>query len=136
MLICSPRNTGPLPPLSWNGKTKVIPNSYFVLLYSILYPVCSCRILNKQQSRNTLFTARSVADPDPGSSDFFTSASGIRIRDPGWKTNLDPGSGINIPNHFPESSETVFWVKNTLCGSGIRNLFDPGSGINILNPQN
>jgi hypothetical protein len=41
---------------------------------------------------------------------------------------------MNIPDHFSESSETVFRDKNTLiilCGSGIRNLFDPGSGIRV-----
>jgi hypothetical protein len=37
---------------------------------------------------------------------------GSRIRDPGWGKNSDLGSGINIPNHFSESLETVFRVKN------------------------
>ncbi len=43
-------------------------------------------------------------------------------------------SGMNIPDHFPESLETILRVKNTKIllggsGSGIRNLFDPGSEI-------
>jgi hypothetical protein len=40
-------------------------------------------------------------------------------------------SGMNIPDHFSESLEKVFEVKNTyilLCGSGSGN-FDLGSGI-------
>jgi hypothetical protein len=42
--------------------------------------------------------------------------------------NSVPGSGKKIPDHFSESLETVFWVKNTLIllcesGSGIWNLF-------------
>jgi hypothetical protein len=48
---------------------------------------------------------------------------------------------MNIPDHFSESLETVFRVKNT-SGSGIRNLFDTGSGmekfgsgINTPDPQ-
>jgi hypothetical protein len=27
--------------------------------------------------------------------------------------NPDPGSGMNITDYFPESLETVSWVKNT-----------------------
>jgi len=73
---------------------------------------------------------------DPGSSAFVTPGSGIRIQD---GKNLDPGYGINIPNHtlFPRASTvTRFWVKNTsiLCclsgsGSGIRCLFGTESGM-------
>ncbi len=74
----------------------------------------------------------SVADPDPG--------SGIRdpvlfdpwIRDPesGMDKNSGSGSGINNPNHIPESLETVkFFDADPYLGSDIRNLFDPGSGI-------
>ncbi len=59
----------------------------------------------------------------------------IRIRnlfDPGSGMEKKSGSGMNIPDNFSESLETVFRVKNTQilgCGSGIRNLFDPGSGM-------
>jgi hypothetical protein len=44
---------------------------------------------------------------DPGSGAFNPW-----IRDPGWEKNPDPGSGfgMNIPDHFSESLETVFWV--------------------------
>ncbi len=64
--------------------------------------------------------------------------------DPGWKKT---GSGMNFPEHFSESLETVFRVKNIWiiwCGSGtgIRYLFDAGSameklrsGIKIPDPQ-
>jgi hypothetical protein len=31
------------------------------------------------------------------------------IQDPGMEKS---GSGMNIPNHFPESIETIFRVKN------------------------
>jgi hypothetical protein len=48
--------------------------------------------------------------------------------------NPDPGSGMNIPDHFSESLDTVFSVKNT-----VPKFFDadpdPGSGIFLtLNP--
>ncbi len=63
------------------------------------------------------------------------------IRDLGWGKNPDLGSGMNIPDHFSESSETIFWVKNTLIlwyGSGSRIFWpwirDPGWEIRILNP--
>jgi hypothetical protein len=75
----------------------------------------------------------------------------IRIRDPVYFGPLDPGSGMgknqdpdpgpgmNIPNHFSESLETIFWVKilkfsDADPGSGIFLTLDPGkfgSGINI-----
>ncbi len=45
---------------------------------------------------------RSVAEPYPGSGDFFDPR--IRISNP------DPGSGMNIPDHISESLETIFWV--------------------------
>jgi hypothetical protein len=49
----------------------------------------------------------------------------------GKKSRSGPGSesGMNILYHISESFELIFWVKNPLSGSGIRNLFDPGSGI-------
>jgi hypothetical protein len=40
--------------------------------------------------------------------------------------NPDPGSGMNILDHFSERLETVFLG---LMRIGIRDLFDPGSGI-------
>jgi hypothetical protein len=48
--------------------------------------------------------------------------------------NPDPGSGINIPDNFFESLETILRDKNIQIfwcgsGSGIRNIFDPGSGM-------
>jgi hypothetical protein len=37
---------------------------------------------------------------------------------------------MNIPDHFAESLETVFWVKkNSLIRIRIRDLLDPGSGM-------
>jgi len=67
---------------------------------------------------------------DPGSYAFLvflTPGSGIRD---GKKS----GSGMNIPDHFSESLETVFRVENTRnlwcgSGSGIWNIFDTGSGM-------
>jgi hypothetical protein len=48
----------------------------------------------------------SDADPDSGSGDFLPL-------DPGWKKS-ESGSGMNIPDNFSESLETVFLgVKNT-----------------------
>jgi hypothetical protein len=59
----------------------------------------------------------------------------------------DPGSGMNIPDYFSKSLETVFRVKNTLIfhagpdpGSGIflaldPRCSDPGFGKNIPDPQ-
>jgi hypothetical protein len=45
-------------------------------------------------------------------------------------------SGINIPDHFSESLETVFWVKilqffdaDPDPVSGILSTLDPGSGM-------
>jgi hypothetical protein len=61
--------------------------------------------------------------------------------------NQDPGSEWNIPDHFSESLETVFWVKYS---NSLKRNRDPGyfrpwirdgkksnsvSGINILDPQ-
>jgi hypothetical protein len=34
--------------------------------------------------------------------------------DPGIRDGKKSGSGMNIPDHFSESLETVFWIKNTL----------------------
>jgi hypothetical protein len=68
----------------------------------------------------------------------------IRIRDPvpfgpldpGWikNKNLDPGSGMNIPDHISESIETIVGVKvlklfDADPDSGSRNLLEPGSGM-------
>jgi hypothetical protein len=39
-----------------------------------------------------------------------------------------PGSWLNIPDHFSESLETVFWIKKTLMRILFRALFGPGSG--------
>ncbi len=42
-----------------------------------------------------------------------------RIRDPEWgKKYPDPGSVLNILDHFSESLETVFGLKILWCGSG------------------
>ncbi len=79
----------------------------------------------------------SVAGPDPVP--FWPLDRG--------RKNAGTGSGMNIPDHFSESLDTVFWVKIILIlwcwsGSGIRNLSDSGSGmekfgsgINIPDPQ-
>ncbi len=74
---------------------------------------------------------------DPGSGAFLTLGSGME--------KIWSGSGMNILDHFSESLETVFCVKNTLwCGSGICLTLDrdpvwknsdTGSGINIPDPQ-
>jgi hypothetical protein len=53
---------------------------------------------------------------------FFTPGTGIRIQGPGWGEKS--GSGMNIPDYFSESLETLFTVKNSLIlwggsGSGI-----------------
>ncbi len=70
------------------------------------------------------------------------SESGIRCFFDIWIRDPDPGYRMNIPDHFSESLETVFWVKNTYilwCGSGSGIFWqwnrEPGSGINILDPQ-
>jgi hypothetical protein len=34
------------------------------------------------------------------------------IRNPGWVTNQDPGSGMNNAGHISESIEQMFWVTN------------------------
>ncbi len=61
---------------------------------------------------------------------FLAPGSGIRIRDP------DPGSGINISDHFSESLEKQFCGLKILklfdADPGIRDLFDPGSGFENL----
>ncbi len=68
---------------------------------------------------NTYLGIRSsVTDPDPGSSAFLTSGSGM-----GKKSGSR--SGMNNPNHNSKSLERIFfWVK-------ILKFFDadPGSGI-------
>ncbi len=57
--------------------------------------------------------------------------------------NPDPGSGMNVPDHYSESLESVFWVKkiprygtvpylNSLMR--LRDLSDPGSGIRFKHP--
>jgi hypothetical protein len=40
----------------------------------------------------------------------------------------DPGSEMNIPNFIFESLVLVFWVKDTVLKSGIRDLVNRGSG--------
>jgi hypothetical protein len=50
----------------------------------------------------------SAADPDPGSGAFDRW-----IRDPGWKRNPDPGSGMNIPDLIFDNLISGFWVKST-----------------------
>jgi hypothetical protein len=42
----------------------------------------------------------SVADPAPGSGASFTPLSGIRIWDPEWENNPDPGSGYEHPGPY------------------------------------
>jgi hypothetical protein len=54
---------------------------------------------------NFKFLLRSVAEPYPGSGDFFDPR--IRISNP------DPGSGMNIPDDIYESLETIFCGRNT-----------------------
>jgi len=58
------------------------------------------------------------------------------LLDPEWVKNedQDPGLGseMNVLDHFSESLETIFWLKNTSilkCGSGIFLTLDPGSGM-------
>jgi hypothetical protein len=81
---------------------------------------------------------------DPGLGAFLTPGSGV-----GESRHPDPGSGMNNPDHFFKSLETIlllFWglkYLNSLMrirdpgwrqfGSGIRDgkKSDPGSGINI-----
>jgi hypothetical protein len=62
----------------------------------------------------------SVADADPGYDAFLNHGSGMEKNpDPGSGSgmgkNPDPesGYGMNTPDHFSESVEKVFWVKNT-----------------------
>jgi hypothetical protein len=76
----------------------------------------------------------SVADQDPGSGAFLSPGPGSGIRKTGWKSG--PESGMNIPDHFSESLETVFRNKifkffdaDPEQRYGIRNLFDRGFGI-------
>jgi hypothetical protein len=52
----------------------------------------------------------SIADTDPGS---MTRCFLPLIQDLGWKKKSGSGSEMNIPDHFSESVETFFWVKNT-----------------------
>ncbi len=70
----------------------------------------------------------------------------LRIRDPGWVKDQDPGSGIKILDQISQSLERIFWVKilkffdaDADPDSGSGNLFDPGSdpgsGINVPDPQ-
>jgi hypothetical protein len=48
-----------------------------------------------------------VTVPNPRSDAFLTPGTGIRDG-----KNPHPGSGTNIPDHFSESLETIFGVKN------------------------
>jgi hypothetical protein len=41
-----------------------------------------------------------IGDPQSGTQ---CLGSGLWIRDPGWKKNPDPGTGINIQDHFPRA---------------------------------
>jgi hypothetical protein len=57
--------------------------------------------------------------------------SGIRIPNPKWEKNPDPGLTSRIIR-TSESLQTIFRVKITYFNSGIRDLFDPGSGMEKL----
>jgi hypothetical protein len=50
----------------------------------------------------------------------------IPDRDLGWGINSDPGSGMNIPDHFSESLETFLGLKILKFFDSVP---DPGSGI-------
>ena len=52
-------------------------------------------------------TLKNTTVADPGSGAFLTPGSGME------KKNPDPGSGMSILDHFSESLETVFRVKNS-----------------------
>ncbi len=78
-------------------------------------------------------------------SGIWAPGSGIRTRDV-KNVDRDPGtgSGMNIPDNFSRSLETVFGLKILKSFIWIRNLFDPGSwmensnpgsGTNMPNPQ-
>jgi hypothetical protein len=60
-----------------------------------------------------------VADPDPGSGAFLTHGSGSEME--------KSGSGMNIPDHFSESLETVFRVKQYLNSLMRIRIRDPES---------
>jgi hypothetical protein len=60
---------------------------------------------NRQHFVSAIFLDGSVPDPDPGSGAFLTPVSGKRKKS-------GSGFGMNIPDHFSESLETVFRVKN------------------------
>jgi hypothetical protein len=79
-------------------------------------------VRNKQKTKKKKLKNSSVA--------FFDSW----IWDPGGENNPDPGSGINIPDNFSESLETVFWliILNSLMQIQIRYFFYPGSGMEKL----
>jgi hypothetical protein len=51
----------------------------------------------------------SVADPDPGSGDFFIPLD----QDSGMGKSQDPDPGRIFPDHISESLETIFWIKDT-----------------------
>jgi hypothetical protein len=65
------------------------------------------------------------------------------IRDPGWGKNLDPVSGMNIPDHFSENIKILtFYDSDPHPGSFRPWIRDPGgknsdpvSDINIPDPQ-
>jgi hypothetical protein len=75
---------------------------------------------------------------------FWTPGSGIRD-----EKKSGSGSEMNIPDHIPESLETIFTILKFFDvdpdpGSGIWNIFNPGplsgiekfgSGIHIPDPQ-
>ncbi len=69
-------------------------------------------------------TKISVADPDPGSGAFFTSESGIRIRDGGKS-----GSGILDNISARRLRHNCFGLKILRFLLRIRDLLDAGSGM-------
>jgi hypothetical protein len=74
-----------------------------------------------------MFTADRLMSsvPDQGSGAFLAQGSGMEKKS---------GSGMNIPDHFSESLETVLGLKifNFFDADPIWNLFDPRAGIRKL----
>ncbi len=93
----------PVPTLRKNMKLRR-KNNYKLYLGSKKERVPKSLIFTKQKQRS--YNIFSVADP--GSDALLTPGSGYGIRD---KKKFR--SWMNIPDHFSESLETVFWVKNT-----------------------
>jgi hypothetical protein len=86
MLFYSPRNTGPLPPLSWNGKMKVSQTFHFC---STVFIILLC-VKNFEQTKfkEYILYCSYVSDPDPGPGSRIQGFFEPCIRDP------DPGSGM------------------------------------------